>query len=208
MRIGLLGGGRQARETAETALPGATVAFAAVQSAYVGANAFVPLVDLATTDPELLAHPVTVAVGAPLLRRRFVELWGGTTYHSVVAPSAVVSPSARLGEGTTVQAGAVVSTDAVLGDHSHVNLAASLSHDVRIGRFSVVAPGARLLGGATLGDGVFVGAGAVVLTDVVVAEGCVIAAGAVVLDDTEPLGVYVGAPAQRRGSREDWLDVV
>ncbi len=208
-QIGLLGAGRQAAETAEAAAATADVVFAAVQSSFLTpGDSSVRLVDIATRDTALTARPVTVAVGPPLVRRLLVELWSGTTYHSVVSGSAMVSPSARIGAGVTVSPAAVLSTAVELGDHSHVNIAASLSHDVKVGPFSVVAPGARLAGGVTVGAGVFIGAGAVVLGGVSLGDGSVVGAGAVVVSDTVPLGVYVGAPARLSRTRKDWLDAI
>ena len=46
-------------------------------------------------------------------------------------------------------------------------------------------------------DDVWIGAKAVILCGTTIRSGCVIGAGAVVTKTTEPLGVYVGVPAQR-----------
>lgn len=48
-----------------------------------------------------------------------------------------------------------------------------------------------------VGDGVMIGARAVIMGGVRIGAGCVIGAGAVVTKDTEPDGLYVGAPARR-----------
>lgn len=49
----------------------------------------------------------------------------------------------------------------------------------------------------SIGAGAWLGARTLVLPGVSVADGCVIAAGSVVADDTEPDGMYAGAPARR-----------
>lgn len=51
-------------------------------------------------------------------------------------------------------------------------------------------------------DDVWIAAGAVVLPGVTLRRGTVIGANAVVANDTEPYGVYVGAPARRIRSRD------
>ena len=205
--LGLLGGGGQAMETAEFAAPSAVV-FAAVESRFITHDSRFVLVDIDTSDPDLLSTPVNVSVGAPALRRRLVNAWQGSSYRSIVSSDAYVSVSAQVGEGVTVSAGAVVSSAVRLGDHSHVNVGASLSHEVVLGEFSSVAPGARLTGGVRVHDGVFVGAGAVVYGEVELKEGCVIGAGAVLKCETVPFGVYVGVPARLVGVRKGWLDAV
>jgi acetyltransferase-like isoleucine patch superfamily enzyme len=46
-------------------------------------------------------------------------------------------------------------------------------------------------------DDVWIGAGAVIMPGVTIRQGTVVGANAVVTKDTEPYGVYVGAPARR-----------
>lgn len=60
-----------------------------------------------------------------------VVLVGG--FPEMISPRAVVSPSARLGRGTVVQAGAHVSADVILGDFVRINAQANLMHDSAVG---------------------------------------------------------------------------
>ena len=73
--FGLLGGGSQADETAEFD-PSRRVIFRAVSADRVHETE--GSIDIGTDDDQLLATPVAVAVGAPGLKRRLVEAWGGT----------------------------------------------------------------------------------------------------------------------------------
>lgn len=52
-------------------------------------------------------------------------------------------------------------------------------------------------GGATVAPQCFIGLNATVRDNVKIAQGCFIAASALVISDTEPDGLYVGAPARR-----------
>lgn len=54
-----------------------------------------------------------------------------------------------------------------------------------------------------IGNDVWIGYGAQIMSGVTVADGCVIGAGAVVTKNTEPYGVYVGAPAHCIKHRTD-----
>jgi sugar O-acyltransferase (sialic acid O-acetyltransferase NeuD family) len=201
--IGLLGGGSQADETAEFD-PESDVVFRAVSADRL-AQAGEGFIDIATEDPRLLGTPVVAAVGAPGLRRTLVRAWRGTEFASVVSPAASVSPTASVGAGCIVAPGAVITHGAVLGRHVIVNVGASVSHTSVIGDFTTISPGARIAGDCTVGEGSFVGIGAIVSHGVSIVAGTVLGAGAVVVDDIDVAGVYVGVPARRVRTLDDWL---
>jgi UDP-perosamine 4-acetyltransferase len=115
---------------------------------------------------------------------------------TAVHPSAVVSPSARLGEGAAVLPGAVVNAGAQTGENVIVNSGAIVEHDCLLGAHVHVASGVTLASGVEVGDGVHVGAGATVIQGRRIGAGSVVGAGAVVVDDVEPGVVVVGVPAR------------
>lgn len=106
------------------------------------------------------------------LERRFgiisEALKNGAQFPPVVHPSAIVSPSARLGKGVQVLQGAIVNADAQLADGVVVNTGAVVEHDVIVGAGSHVAPHATVLGGVKLGEFSYVGSGSVVIQNSVV----------------------------------------
>jgi sugar O-acyltransferase (sialic acid O-acetyltransferase NeuD family) len=114
---------------------------------------------------------------------------------SAMHPSAVISPSARIGKGATIAACAVVGPDVVLGENVVVNTGAVVDHDCRVGDHVHVAIGARIASGVVVEDGAHVGAGATVLQGLRVGAGSVVGAGAVVVHDVDPGLVVVGVPA-------------
>jgi len=91
---------------------------------------------------------------------------------TVVHPTAVVSPTARLGNGVFVGPLAIVSTSAYVGDHSIVHLHASIGHDATIGEHCVILPGARISGSAILGNRVLIGSNAFVNAGVRIGHDC------------------------------------
>ena len=131
-------------------------------------------------------------------RRRLYEHARRVGFAAVAAvhPSAVVSPTARLGAGPTILAQAVIGPDAVVGENVIVNSAAVVEHDCRIGDHVHVATGARIVGGVTVGDGAHVGAGATVVGGVAIGAGAIVGAGAVVVRDVAADTVVVGVPAR------------
>lgn len=96
-----------------------------------------------------------------------------------IHPRAIVSPSARIGEGSVVMAGAVIQTGAVIGKHAIVNSNSIVEHHCVLKDFAHVAPRAILLGGARIGEGALIGAGAIVIQGVIVPEWWVVKAGSI-----------------------------
>lgn len=97
----------------------------------------------------------------------------------VVDPSAIVSETAVLGEGTFIGKGAIVNAEAKVGKMCIVNSKALVEHETVVGDYSHVAVGADLCGQVNLGDHVFVGAGAVVVQCADAGAGSFIKAGEV-----------------------------
>lgn len=114
----------------------------------------------------------------------------------VIHPSAVVSPTARVGEGSVVMAGAVIQSGARIGAHCVVNTGAIVDHDTTIGDQAQIAPGAVLGGGVTIGAGAYVGLGARVRDHVRIGAGAVVGMGAVVVRDVESNQCVMGVPAR------------
>jgi UDP-perosamine 4-acetyltransferase len=135
-------------------------------------------------------------------RQRLYELAQGKGFEiaSIVHPSAVVSPSARVGRAGTFLANAVVNAQAELGENVLVNTGAIIEHDCRLENHVHVASGARLASGVVVGVGAHVGAGATVLEGRSIGSGAVVGAGAVVTRDVRPETVVAGVPARPLGS--------
>ena len=97
-------------------------------------------------------EPMMVSIGVNAVRRKVVERLD-CEFGVAIHPTAVVSPSARIGEGTVVMAGAVVNAEAVIGKHCIINTGATVDHECVIGDYCHVAPGAHLCGQVKVGEG-------------------------------------------------------
>lgn len=126
-----------------------------------------------------------VAIGNDGHRRRFHEDYPHLNFTRIIAPSAIVCDSARLGKGSFIGAFAYIGPDARLGEGCIVNSHTIVGHDSRIGDFSQVGPRVCLSGHVEIGQRVFVGAGAVfnngsrdrplqIADDVSVGMGCLV----------------------------------
>ena len=135
--------------------------------------------------------------GANVRRATVDRLTGSVAGWAVVVhSSAIVSPTARLGEGTVVCAGAIVQPGAVIGRHAVINSGAIVEHDVNIGDFSQAAPGSVIGGGANIGARTWIGLGSCVRDHVVIGNDCVVAMGATVVGDLADNSVVKGTPAR------------
>jgi len=139
-----------------------------------------------------------VAVGDNALRESIVERLStrNVRFAKVVHPSAVISASAALGDGTVILAGAVVNSMAVVGNHCIVNTMASVDHDCVIGDFAHISPGVHLAGSCEIGQSALVGIGVSVLPNMTIGARSVIGAGAAVARDIPADVIAVGVPAK------------
>ena len=143
-----------------------------------------------------------IAIGSNAVRRKVDARFPGIEWATVLHPSAVVDPSATLGEGTVVMAGAVIQAGARVGRHVVVNTRCSIDHDCVIGDYASIAPGAALCGTVTLGDGAWIGAGATVKEGLTISKGCVLGAGATLVKNMSVENdTWVGTPASRLRSK-------
>jgi sugar O-acyltransferase (sialic acid O-acetyltransferase NeuD family) len=120
----------------------------------------------------------------------------GVPVVTLVHPTAVLAPSARLGVGTVVMACAVVNPDAVVGDGAILNTGSIVEHDNRLARFVHLSPNVALGGNVCIGDRTHLGLGAVVLPGVRVGADVRVGAGAVVHRPVVDGLTIVGVPAR------------
>ena len=79
-----------------------------------------------------------------------------------VHPSAVVDPSAKLGEGVSVNANAVIEAGAVIGDGTVIGAGCYIGHDVKIGKKCLLYPNVTVMYRCELGDLVVLHPGVVI----------------------------------------------
>lgn len=115
----------------------------------------------------------------------------------IVAPSAIVSPSATMGRGTAVFHRAVINARTVTGRHCVVNTGAILEHECHIVDNVFIGPGAVICGGVSVGSNTYIGAGVIIKPGVSICDNAVIGAGAVVIRNIDEAGTYVGVPAKK-----------
>lgn len=148
--------------------------------------------------------PMIVSIGVNRVRRILVKRLKANAkasgyaleFATAIHPSAIISPTAKIGEGTVVMAGAVINADADIGRHCIVNTGATVDHDCVIGGYSHIAPGAHISGGTHIGEGTWVGVGACVIQCLSIGKDSMIGAGSVVVSDIPDSVTAYGNPCK------------
>jgi len=161
-------------------------------------------------DPHFQSAGVTsathflVCTPDPEMKRRIADAACecGLLPISAIHPAAVVATTARVGNGTIINAGAVVQPFARVGANVMVHANCVVEHDVTIEDFVNLAPGVRLAGWVRIGEGATVYTGANVIPRVAIGRNSVVAAGATVISDVGDDVLVAGVPAEVRKSLE------
>ena len=117
-------------------------------------------------------------------------------YISLIHPSAIISPSAKIGHGTVIMANSVVHAGTEIGNHSIINTCAVVEHDNRLGDFVHISPNATLTGAVLVEEGVHIGAGANIIPNMTIGKWAVIGAGSTVIKNIPSHCTAVGIPAK------------
>lgn len=139
-----------------------------------------------------------IAIGNNKVRKAIVKklCLSDEFYITLIHKTAVVSPSAKVGNGTVVMPNVVINADTQIGNHAIINTGSVVEHDNIIGDFVHISPRATLTGSVLIEEGAHIGAAATIIPSVKVREWSIIGAGAVVINDMPPKCIAVGIPAK------------
>jgi len=135
---------------------------------------------------------------ATTFRSRFTDQMAalGMGFATLVHPSARLSSSSAIGEGSILSVGVIVASHTDIGRHVIVNRGALIGHHTQIGDYVTIHPGANIAGACRIGDAAYIGMGAVVIDHVTIGSHAVVGAGAVVTKDVPDNVLVVGVPAK------------
>jgi sugar O-acyltransferase (sialic acid O-acetyltransferase NeuD family) len=193
--LGLIGAGGHGKVVADTARAAGWTDISFFDPAFPERrhNGEWPIVG---TNPSDREGAMFCAIGDNATRARIFAQYDLRASPALCHPSAILSPSVRLGSGTLIVAGAIVNADAQIGQGAILNTGCSVDHDCVLGDFVHISPGARLAGNVHVGARSWIGIGAVIREGIRVGCDAVIGAGAAVIADV-PDGVRMaGVPAR------------
>ena len=139
--------------------------------------------------------PFIISIGNNKIRKQVAERLQ-TSYGKAIHSSAILSPTAKIGDGTVVMQGAIIQADAKIGKHCIINTGASVDHECVIGDYVHVSPHATLCGNVHVGEGSWIGAGTTVIPNLSIGKWCVIGAGSVITEDIPDHVLAFGNPCR------------
>lgn len=132
-------------------------------------------------------------------RKKTVEiiLNKGGKFINLIHPTAVISPSVKLGIGVGIKAFCVLASDVTVEDFTFMQSSVIMGHDVHIGKFCQINSFAFFAGYSRVHDLVSINAGVKLIQKAVVEEGAIVGMGSVVLNKVKKGTTVFGIPAKR-----------
>jgi sugar O-acyltransferase (sialic acid O-acetyltransferase NeuD family) len=158
--VGAGGHGRSVAESAELSGQFEVVGFLddalPLGERVFGSHVLRPIAGIA--DHCSVADHAIVAIGNNAVREKCMQQLteAGYAMATVVHPRAYVSPTAVVGQGSTIMAGAIVGTEARLGVDSIVNCGVVVDHHSIVEDFGHLGVNASMAGGTVLGRGAWI----------------------------------------------------
>jgi sugar O-acyltransferase (sialic acid O-acetyltransferase NeuD family) len=142
-------------------------------------------------------HLAVCALGSTK-RSGFIELVSGYGFRfaTLVHPTASVSGSSYVGEGSIISPGVIVAAKTRIGRYVILNRGALIGHHTEVGDLTTVGPGANIAGSCMVGRSSFIGMGAIINDHITVGSGSVVGSGAVVTRNVPDNVQVVGIPAR------------
>tara|TARA_B110000438_G_scaffold301234_2_gene355607 strand:- start:428 stop:1102 length:675 start_codon:yes stop_codon:yes gene_type:complete len=153
-----------------------------------------------------------VAIGSNITRKEVVLEVNKINKHfkwsNIIHPSAIISNTAKIGDGNMFLAGSIICSDAKIDNHVSINTGTHLDHDNIFSDFSSTGPGVATGGNVKVGKLSFLGIGATIKHNVSIGNNTVIGGQSFVNKNCNSDSLYYGVPAKRikqRNLYDDYL---
>ncbi len=142
--------------------------------------------------------PIAFGVGVNHIREKLYRkcIDNYLEIETLIHPSAVLSNSVNIEEGTVIMAGVVINADSKIGKCCIINSSSVIEHDNIIGDFVHISPLVACAGDVTIGDYTHIGIGSCIIQGVIIGSDSVIGAGSVVVTDIEAQKLAYGNPCK------------
>ena len=120
----------------------------------------------------------------------------GAKFLTLIHPTALIVPTAKIGEGVIICPFVTVCDHAQLGDFVMMNIYSTCGHDGKVGKYCILSPYAILNGFVALEDEVFLGTHSTVIPYKRVGHKSKISANSVVMRDVPANKIVFGVPGK------------
>ncbi len=120
----------------------------------------------------------------------------GAKFFTFIHPTALISPSSKVGEGVLVSHNASLGPKVVIGDFNIINSRCTIGHDTIIGDFNFISPQVSLSGNTILGDSNMFGVNSATIPGIKVGNNNTIGAGTILTKNIEDYSLVVGVPGK------------
>lgn len=143
------------------------------------------------------SHRCVCALGTTK-RRTYIETMKqmGFSFATLVHPSARISRTSVVGEGSIVSVGCIVAANTRIGNHVIMNRGCLVGHDTIVDDYVTLSPGSNVAGVVHIGAAAYIGMGAIILDRMQIGTGAVVGAGSVVTKHVPDNTQVVGVPAK------------
>lgn len=104
----------------------------------------------------------------------------GGSFIGLIHPTAIISPSCEIGEGTVISHNASVGAKAKIGSYNMLNSRCTIGHDSKIGDYNFISPQVAVSGNTKIGNGNLLGTNSCTIPGITIGNDNKIAAGMVV----------------------------
>lgn len=141
---------------------------------------------------------VVIAIGEPSVRikikRKLLE--NGIKLGMVIDPSAIISPTAKLGDGVIVTSDCIIASSAIVGDNVAINVKSIVGHDIVLANDVVLSSMVNIGGACKIGTGSYLGMGCFIKEGLEIGDEVIIGMGSVVHHNIPSGMIALGNPAR------------
>lgn len=125
-----------------------------------------------------------------------ISQYENVSFATIVDPSAICHPTAKIGEGSVLCCNTMVNIETVIGSHVALVDRCAVGHNSIVGDYSVLFVGSIIAGNVTVGECCELGMGSNVIQSKTIGDNCIIGACACVVKDISSDHTAVGVPAK------------
>ena len=142
--------------------------------------------------------PIAFGIGNNTIRKKLFEKVKKHRFSiaTLIHPSAIVSTSSNIGEGTILMPNVTVNTKSNIGKGVILNTSSVIEHENTIENFVHISPSVSLAGNVIVKKNTHIGINVTVIQGITIGENCIIGAGSVIIKDIKNNTLCYGNPCK------------